>query len=436
MKNEREIRAQIDQLNAEVSAIVDLCTAEDRDFTPQEKATVDRIQGIGNEAGEIHGLKDDLEREIRRSSAFNARAIEKMKNIDWDHPEGPRMRNEESTPCNWRSDAKGNKYAVLNKHQKATDVYRPKCEDELSRFVLAKVFGPTHRTPDSIKNALSSNSNEAGGFLVPNEYSSQIIDLQRSKSVLGQAGMTAIMMQSGQLTIPALVENIEVSTKGENSPFAESTMQFSARMLNARTCGCFVKLSREMFEDAEELLAQQLTSFMASEMARQVDEWGLAGEATATEPMGLLTRATLTDSTKVASTGSIGTLDWVDLAAAATAVRNRNHEPNAVIINTGTNDALGLIETGDGTNAARGWLGRPETLANVQFLSSTHCPSDQLVIGDFSKYAMGMRLGTRIEVSSEAGTAFEDHQVWIKIFSRIDFVPLDVSAFHALTGIS
>jgi len=93
-------------------------------------------------------------------------------------------------------------------------------------------------------------------------------------------------------------------------------------------------------------------------------------------------------------------------------------------------------ETGDGTNSARGWLDAPPTLRTVQFLQSTNCPTDKLILGDFSRYAMGLRTSASVEASTTAGEAFERHQVRVKISMRFDFVPLMEQAFHALTGLT
>lgn len=72
MLKSSEIRAAIAQKSAEVKAIVELATKEERELTDDEKSVVDRIQGIGDEAGEIQQLNTDLERAVR----FEARVAE------------------------------------------------------------------------------------------------------------------------------------------------------------------------------------------------------------------------------------------------------------------------------------------------------------------------------------------------------------------------
>lgn len=431
MKSSSAIEQEIQEIVAEVKSYVDAAEIENRDLTAVEASRCDKLGERCEDLKIQLDVTKVAEREMLERFEQSKEFRDKIASL------GPEFNFKlgKGSSSSWRADAKGNRYAVLNKGDKATSLLRPSCDHEAARFIVAKCFGTSRNTPQSIKMALGSSDNSQGGFLVPNSFSSQIIDEARSKSVLGRAGITVIAMDSGQLTIPALEQNVEIATKAENSPFSESTMRFGARMLNARTCGTIIRLSREMVEDAEDLVVQQLTNFMAAEMARQVDSWGLSGNG-GTEPTGLLTRATLTGADKIESTGTVGALDWTDISSAATEVRDVNHEPTACILHTSRYDGLGVLETGDGTNAARGWLGRPSTLENVQFLATSHCPVDQLIIGDFSRFAMGMRLGMRIETTMDADGAFENHQMAIKIFSRIDFVPLDSTAFYVLTGIT
>jgi len=275
---------------------------------------------------------------------------------------------------------------------------------------------------------LTTGDNQLGGFLVPERLSGEIIDLARGKSVLMASGTKTVLMDSDNLTIPKLETDATVATKSENSAFTASDVKFGARRLNTYTAGALVKLSRELAEDAPELLASQLSQFLGSAMATQVDLWGLVGTGSA-QPTGILNQPAIN------ATGSIGAIDWLDVSTAATLVRNANHEPNAAIMNTEVHDDLFTIATGDGTNSARGWLSAPETLKNIQYLQTTNCPLAKLIVGDFTKYLMGIRTGARVEMTTD-GTAFENHQAWVKITMRFDFVTLDDSAFQILSGIT
>lgn len=236
-------------------------------------------------------------------------------------------------------------------------------------------------------------------------------------------------MDSESLVIPKLESDLTVTNKAEGAAWTASDLTFGQRELSTHTAGAFTKISRELWEDAPGLLAEQIGSWLASAMAQQIDRWGIQGTGSA-QPTGLVNVA------EIDSTGSIGAIQWSDISAAVTAIRNANHEPNAVLLYPEVHDDLMTSVTGDAVNAAKNWLGPPPTLEGKLFLPSTNVPLANAVIGDFSKYAMGLRTTARVEASTTAGEAFERHQVYVKVVMRYDFVTLDDSAFHVLTGIT
>jgi HK97 family phage major capsid protein len=230
------------------------------------------------------------------------------------------------------------------------------------------------------------------------------------------------------LLIPTVASDPEIKLRSENAPIHESNNTFGAIRLVAKNAGVLTKMSRELAEDAPELLAEQIGQLLVSAMVTTIDKWGLAG-AGGLEPEGLYEQV-------LASTGSIGAIDWTDVSAAATAIRGVNHEPNSVILSPKRYADLFEAETGDGTNAARGWLDAPPTLRTLQFLQTTNNPDAKAMIGDFTRYAMGLRTSPLVEATTVGGDAFGNHQVHIKITARFDFATLDKTAFRSLTGIT
>lgn len=329
----------------------------------------------------------------------------------------------------WQRDSKGRTYAMLDKSDKATKLLKPVCKNAFGHYVLASLFGANGSTPPAVKMALSGDVNHLGGYLVPELMSGELIDLVRAQARLMQAGTRSILMDSDALLIPTLASDVVPQVKSQNAPFVDSNPTFGQVRLETMTAGCVATMSRELAEDAREILAEQLGVVMVRAMSVAVDKWGLAGTGSE-EPLGLLNRD------GIGSTGSIGAIDWADVAQAVTDLRNLNHEPNACIMHPQRYADLFNTETGDGTNAARGWLDAPPTLRDMLFLQSTNCPESQLVVGDFSKYVMGMRTGALVEATTTGGDSFKNHQVLVKISMRFDFNCLDQSGFHVLTGIT
>lgn len=368
-----QLRREIADARREVQGMISRSEREERDLTDAEFERAEQLNASVDAARDQ--LPEAIEAERRRLQASGMAS-----KIDRIAAElGPI--GDGGFSGGWQVDGRGGRYVTMQAGQKATDFLRPPsdCENAVGHFIGAKLFGPNKNTPQSVIQMIqTSTSNASGGFTVPIHLHSEIVDKARSKSVLERAGCSTVLMDGPQLHVPALVEDAEMKTKSEGGPFNRSKLKFGTRILSAMTGGCVVELSRELWEDSEELLARQLGTFLAAELARQVDEWGLSGSASA-EPQGILQRDI--DNT---DSDSVGAIDWTDLSDAATKVRERNHEPTVAIMHTTIRDDLLSIETGDGTNSARGWLGKPPTLENVTLLETTHCPLAKAIIGDFS----------------------------------------------------
>ena len=265
--------------------------------------------------------------------------------------------------------------------------------------------------------------------MVPEQLFGGLIDLARAKSVLAAAGMRTLLMSSDSLLIPTVESDVTPALRGENDPIAESNPTFGAIRMVAKNAGVLTKVSRELAEDSPELLAEQLGMLLVKAMATTMDSWGLDG-AGGVQPEGLYL------ASGIGTTGSIGTVDWNDIADAATAIRKLNHEPTSVILSPTRYAQLFNSTTGDGVNSAKGWLDIPPTLRGMQFLQTTNNADSKVLVGDFTRYAMGLRSSPLVEATTSGGDAFGNHQVHVKITCRFDFAALDSSAFHSLTGLT
>jgi HK97 family phage major capsid protein len=201
-------------------------------------------------------------------------------------------------------------------------------------------------------------------------------------------------------------------------------MKLGKLTINPRLIGCMIEVSREQVEDApnaEELI--QLT--LARALAVELDRQGLQGDGSASAMNGILVNPDIPE------TGTVGALTWTKIATEAKNVRLANHEPNSFISNTASNHEVLMSVDGE-----QRWLGAPPTLANVTMLESTHVPTAKALIGDFSRFAIGLRADMRIEATTTGDGTFEAHTVKIKIFMRGDYAILDATAFRRMDGVT
>jgi HK97 family phage major capsid protein len=419
MRKSQDARAEMSQLATEVEAIISRCTKENRELNKSEQERIDAIQGNGDDPGEMAALDRERERLIR----FEARTSELAAQY------GDRLGGGAGAKRNFSHDANGRPYACLRGQDKLTDFTgSPPIENAAAHVALAYAFGVNQQTPEVVRNTLTSSGPSGGSFLLPSEMYGQMWDLARPMIALSQADMTVFTMTSGTLSIPTVASDGTVVNHAEAETIPASDMTFGQTLLKAFTAAIRSIVSREQIEDMLDLMAQQLQNSQTRAVAVKVDSWGLNGSGS-NEPLGILNRPEIT------STGSIGLLDWTDVSSALLEVRKRNHEPRSVIMSPANLERLQTIDAGTGTESTRAWLLEPASVSGKSLITTTSMPDDKIVVGDFRHYAMGMRQQPVLEATS-VGDSFKTHTVEIKVTQRLDFAPLDPSAFHILTGVT
>ncbi len=133
------------------------------------------------------------------------------------------------------------------------------------------------------RNAMGTNSNPDGGFLVPDELSQSIIDLREQYGVFRQ-NCRVWPMGSDTLMIPRRLSGVSVGPLGENPSSApsSSTPTFNMVQLVAKKCGGLSILSSEIAEDAVIDLADWLANEWAYAFALFEDQCGFIGDGTST----------------------------------------------------------------------------------------------------------------------------------------------------------
>ena len=300
-------------------------------------------------------------------------------------------------------------------------------QNGIGELVRARVCGIGRGTPEPIRNAMSSGSDVAGGWLVPNILSGDLIDLARAKSVLVGLGMQTLICSGSTTEIAKVVAQPVPEVKSEMAAFNPQDFTLSGVTLTPRTVGVYLECSRELVQDAPNFVSL-IEDQLSKTLSMYIDRYGLIGFGGVS--LGLASDTAITE------TASSGAITWPKVASASTNVKVANHVPTGCVLYPTLGDALMDQASGDGTNSAKLWQQAPPSLANVSFVDSTNMTSTKLVVGDFSKYAMGLWTGFQIEVSSTAGDMFKKHAVAIKITARMDFAVLDASAFYRLTGLT
>ena len=405
----------------EMQAITAKVTEENRAFTVDERKQLDQFEAeVSNQRRELNAAEmREQEEALRFDQAIADKLDIQTAGVNADDHQ------------TWR-DRDGRSVYVLTKHGRFQDLpsqssYR--AEDlSLGRLIRGIATGDPRKYASAEYKALGENSNQAGGFLVPAELSSELIDAARAASVTQRAGALTVPMQSETLTIAKVVTDPTFELKAENAAFTGSDPTFGAVGLTAHTFGTYVTLSRELAADApniEDIIMRILSRALAAELDRQA----LQGSASA-EWNGL------TINSDIGTTSSVGAIAWEDIATGVVDVQGNNYAPNAYVASPTIAGDLAVLTSGDGVNSAKSWLGPPPNVEPLDQLVTTNCPDANIIIGQWDNLVFGLRQEFMLEATTTGGDAFTKHQLLIKITFRGDVGVSQAGAFHRLDGIT
>ncbi|MGH8597202.1 MAG: phage major capsid protein, partial [Gammaproteobacteria bacterium] len=287
------------------------------------------------------------------------------------------------------------------------------------------------RAANNELRAMSEAVTTSGGYLVPEQMGSEVIDKARNNSAVMRAGARTVPMESDVLTFARIAADASFALKGENAAFTESAPTIDAITFTAKTFGCVVRASRELAEDAPNF-GGMITDSLAAALAVELDRLSLVGSGSATFD-GLQAISGVNAVTAVGTPATYA--KWM---TGIQNILNANGKPNAVILCP--RDAVKLGGLLDTTNQP---MQTPPLYRDLLQLVTTSLPvtegaganESSSYIGDFTQLWWGVRDSIRVEVSTEEGDSFQNHQVAIKCWFRGAFNCAHANHFTRLSGI-
>ena len=290
----------------------------------------------------------------------------------------------------------------------------PVDEFNLGRAIRGMITGRWDHA-DAEKRALAGGVSTAGGYLCPDGFATQFLDLARAGSSLLSAGAMTMPLDTDVVRIARLTSDPTPEFKGENADFTGSDPAFDSINLVPRLIGTIVKSSRELAEDAPNF-SDIVTRSLTGAISEKIDEAGLQGDGTSTYGgiVGLEANASVQQL-------SGASLDYDTLLDAIEDVRDYNREAQAFITSPGGMTLYSKIVTGDGTNSAKMYDAAPADVKNLRRFATTGCGATEMYLGDFAQMILGLRTELLVEVTTTGDDSFGAHQVWIKSTLRFDW---------------
>jgi len=153
-------------------------------------------------------------------------------------------------------------------------------------FCLGAIFGKQKSMDWLAENGIqvkaqTEGTNSAGGYLVPEEMSSDIIDLREEYGIFRQHSRV-VSMASDHQVIPRRAGGLTAYAVGEEDSITESDKSWDQVSLTAKKWATLTRYTSEVDEDAIISIGDDLAGEIAYAFANKEDESGFNGDGTST----------------------------------------------------------------------------------------------------------------------------------------------------------
>ena len=245
----------------------------------------------------------------------------------------------------------------------------------------------------NVSNVLQEGVDADGGYLVPEEYDSRLIDGLEEENIIRKLGHRITTSGERKINIAATKPAAAWIDEGEALTFSDAT--FSQINLDAHKLHVAVKLTEELLYDN----AFQLENFIIKEfykaLANAEEDAFINGDGTG-KPLGILAAS---GGAEVGVTAASATAITADEVINLVYSLKRPYRKNAVfILNDQTIAALRKLKDGNGAYMWQPALvaGEPDKLLGYPVYTSAYMPTIEagaktIIFGDLSYYNIGDR---------------------------------------------
>ena len=296
------------------------------------------------------------------------------------------------------------------------------------------------------QKAIEQGSSVAGGYLIPTELSSEIVDRIVAKNVLAQLGVTQARPQRLHFDIPKVNGGTTAYWVGENAEITESNMDFGLISMRPKIVAALTGASRTSIDSGDAGIMGIIEGDLTKALSAAIMTKALYGDGTANTPIGLLnTVGVKTLNPGETSTGDVPTYDLLlqminkveddDIDGARWGFLSRAGVFNLLKKQkvpqfSGQTDGQAVFAPIISDAALAAAIGVPfQKTSAVSKTNGTNSNLANLIYGDWSQFVMATWGGLMIESTSVGGKAFVNHMYLVKATMEMDFAVRRPTAF-------
>ncbi len=289
------------------------------------------------------------------------------------------------------------------------------------------------------KRALDTGAGTTGGFIVPNQYIAEIIELLRAESVVMGMGATVLSGLVGSpVEIPKQTGGATAYWVGENSAITESQQAFGQLDLTPKQVAAMVKMSSRFMNLSDPSGEAMVRRDLAQVIALAIDLAALRGTGSSTQPLGIVNTPGISE-VEIDTNG--GAFSW-DIASQmegkledSNALRGRlgyvTHPKVKRLLKrlripqfSGQTDGEYIFNPVMSDAQLDAQLGTPirsttQLPVNLE-KGSSGAVCSEVIFGNWQELIVGQWGGLEFMASSETSDAFAKNQTWIRVIQEVD----------------
>lgn len=326
---------------------------------------------------------------------------------------------------------------------------------------------------DQRTKALGTGDPTAGGFLVPTQFSTDVIELLRPAAVVRSMNPMTLPMPNGTIKVPKVTTGATASYIGENNNVGKSEERFGQLTLTFKKLGVLVPISNDLIRYSSPNADAVVRDDVVRSMAQREDQAFLRDDGTNGTPKGL--KFWINDVNKFNANQTVNLANvTIDLGKMIQLLMNANipmiidqqqGQPNiggadarcGWIFSPRVYRYLTTLQNANGFYAFRdemvnrgtlwGWKFRVSTLVQETLVAGVNTvggTNTEVYFGAFAHAVIGEALGISVDASQEAAyydgstvqAAFSQDQTVIRVLAEHDFALRYDKAFALLGNVT
>lgn len=308
---------------------------------------------------------------------------------------------------------------------------------------------------DSRKKAMAAGVATAGGYLVPQQYSTEIIDILRARTVMRRMGVPSIQMNTGTFNIPKITQGSTGYYVGENVNATKSELTTGNLQLTFKKLVGLVPVSNDLLRYSQPSADTIIRNDVVRALQSREDQAFVRGDGTSGTPKGLRYALNLASNLLMVTAGGVSLANTTtDLGRLILALENANIPlmRGGWILGPRAKHYLMTVQNTSGFFVYRDEMLRG-TLWGFPFASTTTIPTNltdnggtdesEVYFGDFDEAIIGEAANLIVDASQEAAyydgtevvSAFSKDQTVVRAIAEHDFALRRDTSFAVLRGV-